>query len=192
MYILERGFQWSKNLITYEEATAEIHRKHCKPGAAELDAPCGVGESVSSAIYDNESLYAYTDKFIDLRTPNDEKKGVITAFLLWVYGFIFYYFLKFSGTAVEYISAGYGYYDDVPLVAQDYFFLPLFPLLLLLVLFFLENLRLNICGWNLLLRAALSFVSIAPPVRYTCCDPNIWVASVSWIGTRPRYLSTKA
>jgi len=136
MYILERGFQWSKNLITYEEATAEIHRKHCKPGAAELDAPCGVGESVSSAIYDNESLYAYTDKFIDLRTPNDEKKGVITAFLLWVYGFIFYYFLKFSGTAVEYISAGYGYYDDVPLVAQDYFFLPLFPLLLLLVLVF--------------------------------------------------------
>ncbi|WP_312434470.1 DUF6708 domain-containing protein [Achromobacter sp.] len=134
MYILERGFQWSKKLITYEEATAEIYGKQRKPGEAELDAPDGVSESVSSEIYDNDSLYMYTDNFIDLRTPNDEKKGVITAFLLWVYGFLFYFFLKFSGTAVEYISAGHGYHDDVPLVAKDYFFLPLFPLLLLLIL----------------------------------------------------------
>uniref|UniRef100_UPI0034E430A2 DUF6708 domain-containing protein n=1 Tax=Pseudomonas plecoglossicida TaxID=70775 RepID=UPI0034E430A2 len=46
----------------------------------------------------------------------------------------FYFFLKTTIVAVEYIAAGHGYYDDVPLTSEDYFFLPLFPLLILAVL----------------------------------------------------------
>ncbi|MEN5162058.1 DUF6708 domain-containing protein [Achromobacter spanius] len=134
MYILEKGFQWSRSLLTYEEAMEELHWKQCKSGEAELQAPEGVCDTVSSSLYDNDSLYAYTDQYIDLRTPNDEKKGVITAFLVWTYGFLFYYFFRFSSTAIEYIVAGHGYYEDEPLVAQDYFVIPLFPAFLLLIL----------------------------------------------------------
>ncbi|AZD84270.1 hypothetical protein C4K14_1429 [Pseudomonas chlororaphis subsp. aureofaciens] len=134
MYFLERGFQWSKSLTTYEEATEAFNKQQRQPGQAELHAPEGVGESVSEEVYDNDFVYAHTDTFIDIRTPNDEKRGVITIFLLWIYGFLFYFSLRFAGTAIEYIVAGHGYYDDVPLTNKDYFFLPLFPLFLLVVL----------------------------------------------------------
>lgn len=80
MYLLERGFQWSKSLMTYEEATEEFNKKQRKLGQAELHAPDSVGESVSEGVCDNNSLYAYGDIYIDLCTPNDEKRGVITFF----------------------------------------------------------------------------------------------------------------
>lgn len=134
MYFLERGFQWSKSLMSYEEATEEFSKQQHQPGQTELTAPEGVGDSVSNWLYDNCSVYEYNETFLDLRTPSDEKRGLITIFLLWVYGFLFFFFLKFAGTAAEYIISGYGYYEDIPLVVKDYFFLPLFPLFLMAVL----------------------------------------------------------
>ncbi|RBL81998.1 hypothetical protein DDE05_40650 [Streptomyces cavourensis] len=134
MYFLERGFQWSKSLTTYEEATEEFNKQKRRPDQTELRAPEGVGESVSEKVYDNHSLYAYTDVFIDLRTPSDEKRGVVTIFLGWIYGFITYFLLMFSSTSVAYIAVGHGYYDETPLTGVDYFFLLLFPLLWLVLL----------------------------------------------------------
>ncbi|HHH9282386.1 TPA: hypothetical protein ACP31J_005051, partial [Pseudomonas aeruginosa] len=80
MYLLERGFQWSKSLMTYEEATEEFNKQQRKPGQAELHAPEGVSESVSEEVCDNSSVYAHGDTYIDLRTPNDEKRGIVTFF----------------------------------------------------------------------------------------------------------------
>jgi len=80
MYFLERGFQWSKTLSTYEEDREAYEKKQRQPGQTELHAPEGVDDSVSEKIYDNNSLYSYTEQHIDLRTPSDEKRGVITFF----------------------------------------------------------------------------------------------------------------
>ncbi|AZD84269.1 hypothetical protein C4K14_1428 [Pseudomonas chlororaphis subsp. aureofaciens] len=134
MYFLERGFQWSKSLTTYEEATEAFNKQQRQPGQAELHAPEGVDESVSEEVYDNDSVYAYSDTFIDLRTPNDEKRGVITIFLGWIYGFLIYAFVGTITISIDYISMNHGYYDNLPLTATDYFFLTLFPVLWLAVL----------------------------------------------------------
>ncbi|NWL76214.1 hypothetical protein DM872_05075 [Pseudomonas taiwanensis] len=90
MYLLEWGFQWSKKQMTHKESVETLKDQQRKPGQPELKAPEGVNESVSKVVYDNDSLYAYNDTYIDLRTPNDEKKGAITFFgcaiggtLLW-------------------------------------------------------------------------------------------------------------
>ncbi|WP_256577888.1 DUF6708 domain-containing protein [Pseudomonas sp. Irchel s3h17] len=40
--------------------------------------PVTVDRSVSEAVFDNESLYSHSDTYIDVRTPNDEKRGLIT------------------------------------------------------------------------------------------------------------------
>ncbi|EJB8386184.1 DUF6708 domain-containing protein [Pseudomonas aeruginosa] len=138
MYFLERGFQWSKSLTSYEEATEEFHKQQRQPGQAELHAPEGVGESVSGKVYDNHSVYAYTNIFIDLRTPNDEKRGVITAFLGWIYFFFLYMIVTISCISVEKFTSGYRH-DGEPLAGEDYFFLTLFPVAILLLLaFFLK------------------------------------------------------
>ncbi|NWL76209.1 hypothetical protein DM872_05050 [Pseudomonas taiwanensis] len=134
MYLFEWGFQWSKSLMTYEEAVERFNKKQRQPGQTELHAPEGVTESISKTVYDNNSIYAYNDTVIDLRTPSDEKRGLITIFLGWIYWFLFYFLLKFSSTAAEYIIAGHGYYEDVPLASKDYFFLPLFPLFFMTIL----------------------------------------------------------
>ena len=133
MYFLEKGFQWSKTLITYEEAMEEFKHQQRQPGQAELHAPDGVSESVSSEINNNLSVYAHTDRYLDLRTPNEEKRGIITIFSLCIYGMLTYAVLTHTYIAAKYILSGHGYHG-MPLTGTDYFFLPLFPLLWAIVL----------------------------------------------------------
>ena len=132
MYFLERGFQWGKRLMSYEEATEEYSKKQRQPGQAELQAPEGVGESVSAAVYENESLYTYNDTYIDVRTPNDEKRGVITIFAGSIYSMMIYAFVMTLTIAVE--SFVSGYWAGEPVSGSDYLFLSFFPVALLLVL----------------------------------------------------------
>ncbi len=80
MYLLEWAFQLSKQQMSYEECREDVEKQQRKPGQPELNAPDGIGESVSESVYDNESIYAHNDAFIDVRTSNDEKRGVITFF----------------------------------------------------------------------------------------------------------------
>ena len=133
MYFLERGFEWSKGLMSYEEATEELNKKQRQPGQAELQAPEGVGESVSKKAYDNGSLYAYNDTFIDIRTPNDEKRGVITIFGGYIYGMITYAFALALIVSTERFMSGHQHNGEL-LTGSDYFFLTLFPILWLVVL----------------------------------------------------------
>lgn len=127
MYFLERGFQWSKTLTTYEETTQELSKKQRQPGQPELIAPESVGESVSTHVFNNNSLYAHTETFIDLRTPNDEKRGVITILLSCVFGISFHAALDTGTVAFKKILAGHGN-DGHPLAGSDYFFLVVLPL----------------------------------------------------------------
>lgn len=133
MYFLERGIEWSKTLITYEEATEMATKRKRQPGQSEFHPPKGVSESVSNWAYDNSSIYMHTERYIDLRTPNDEKRGVITIFALCIYGMLIYAVITHALIAMNYISLGYGY-QGTTLTGIDYFFLPLFPLLWLVTL----------------------------------------------------------
>lgn len=133
MYFLERGFEWSKSLMTYEQAKADFNGQSRQPGQMEIRAPEGIADSVSNPVCDNTSLYAHNDSYIDLRTPGDEKRGVITIFGVCIYGMLMYAAFSHALIAFKYLSLGYGYHK-VPLTAVDYFFLPLFPLLWLAVL----------------------------------------------------------
>ncbi|EHK63293.1 DUF6708 domain-containing protein [Achromobacter arsenitoxydans] len=135
MYFLERGFEWSKSLMSYEDATEELNKKQRQPGQAELQAPEGVGESVSAAVYENDSLYSYNDTYIDVRTPNDEKRGVITIFAGSIYSMMIYAFVMTSAIAVE--SFVSGYWAGEPVSGSDYLFLSFFPLAFLVVLWIL-------------------------------------------------------
>ncbi|WP_256589123.1 DUF6708 domain-containing protein [Pseudomonas sp. ACN8] len=54
-----------------KEADQQIANKEKLP-------PIRVTQPVSQAISDNESLYDYNSTYIDVRTPNDEKRGLIT------------------------------------------------------------------------------------------------------------------
>ena len=128
MYFLERGFQWSKTLITYEEALEEFNLQQRQPGQAELHAPESVHESVSERACDNSSFYAHNEKYIDLRTPGDEKRGVITIFLGWAYGFITYMFLHMGTISAGKITSGHNH-SGTQLNTSDYLILTLLPLL---------------------------------------------------------------
>ncbi|MHA6196165.1 DUF6708 domain-containing protein [Pseudomonas wadenswilerensis] len=134
MYFLERGFEWSKTLITYEEATAKASNLQRNAGQKELDAPEGVSESVSDSTYDNASIYSYSDNCIDLRTPGDEKRGVITFFFSGIYGVILYAVITNTKMSIDHVIAGHGYHDKIPLTNADYFFSMLFPLFWMIVL----------------------------------------------------------
>ena len=90
MYLLEWGFQWSKRNSKEEESIDTLIGQQRQGRQSELEAPEGVIESVSNTVYDNDSLYAHNEIYIDLRTPSDEKKGIVTFFecviggtLLW-------------------------------------------------------------------------------------------------------------
>jgi len=133
MYFLERGFQWSKTLITYEEAREEYEKEQRQPGQTELHAPEGVGDSVSKKVYDNDSLYSYSEQYIDLRTPSDEKRGIITFFAGCIYGMIIYMFVITSILSVSKFTSGRRH-DGELLRNSDYFFFILFPILFLVVL----------------------------------------------------------
>nr|WP_238531994.1 DUF6708 domain-containing protein [Achromobacter arsenitoxydans] len=121
--------------MSYEDATEELNKKQRQPGQAELQAPEGVGESVSAAVYENDSLYSYNDTYIDVRTPNDEKRGVITIFAGSIYSMMIYAFVMTSAIAVE--SFVSGYWAGEPVSGSDYLFLSFFPLAFLVVLWIL-------------------------------------------------------
>ena len=134
MYFLERGFQWSKTLTTYDEAKNGFNNQQRHPGQTELHAPDGVSEPVSSSTYDNSSIYTHNDRHIDIRTPNDEKRGIITFFAIAIYGTLIHATTINTMMSIDYFIAGHSYYDKVPLTSIDYFFAVLFPLSLLMVL----------------------------------------------------------
>ncbi len=133
MYFLERGFEWSKTLTTYEEAKKEYNNQQRQPGQQELHAPKGINETVSDSTSDNSSIYTYCDRHIDLRTPNDEKKGLITMFLGWIYWFIIYMLIQTTIISIEHIFTGHEY-ENTELKNIDYLILGLFPLLWLITL----------------------------------------------------------
>ncbi|HBO0991751.1 TPA: hypothetical protein L4E57_005242, partial [Pseudomonas aeruginosa] len=82
--------------------------------------------------YDNDSIYEHNNSYIDLRTPNDEKRGVITLFSAWICGMFTYTALKTGSISASKILAGHGI-SGTPLTASDYFFLIALPLLCLAV-----------------------------------------------------------
>ncbi|WP_242487374.1 MULTISPECIES: DUF6708 domain-containing protein [unclassified Pseudomonas] len=134
MYLFEWGFQWSKKQMTYEECTEAVNNQQRKPGQAELNAPDGVQESVSKSVYDNESLYNYNDTYIDLRTPNDEKRGLITIFLGWLGGFFFYLLIVTLDISIRRLYTGLNH-DGTPVSGSDCFFLIMIPLFVVGMLF---------------------------------------------------------
>jgi len=134
MYFLERGFQWSKTLITYEEAMSDFSNQQRRPGQRELHVPEGITESVSAQARENKSLYSYNNNHIDIRTPNDEKRGIITFFASCIYGMLTYAFFMTSLISTNQIHAGHAPLSKTALTSADYFFNILFPLLWLLVL----------------------------------------------------------
>ncbi len=88
--------------------------------------PIRVTQPVSQAISDNDSLYAYNLTYIDVRTPNDEKRGLITlipgiggALLIWMLIATIYYI------GGNYISLFLGNGDHLNTV--DYIFMWIIP-----------------------------------------------------------------
>ena len=133
MYFLERGFQWSKTLTTYEEAMNEFNKQQRQPGQPELHSPDGISDSVSKQTNDNSSIYEYNNNHIDTRTPNDEKRGLISIFFFCTCAIILKGLLGTLYLAIKMIASGYRH-DGEPLATTDYFFLIAFPLFWLVVL----------------------------------------------------------
>lgn len=101
MYFYEWGYQWAIKNCSYEESLKMAKQQHRKPNQPELDAPENVAESVSASTFDNESIYTYNKAFLDVRTPNDEKRGPITAIagsatalLVWIFLFTTYFTVR--------------------------------------------------------------------------------------------------
>ncbi|SIT08810.1 DUF6708 domain-containing protein [Achromobacter sp. MFA1 R4] len=128
MYLIEWAFQLSKQQMSYEECREDVEKRARKPGQPELNAPYGIGESVSESVYHNESIYAHNDAFIDVRTFNDEKRGVITIFLGWIGIFLFYALAELGNISARRVITGQGP-DGQPVLSSDYFFLIFMPLL---------------------------------------------------------------
>lgn len=127
-------FEW----LMYDGRTKNDYEaliKEDKNTDNEKKPPIRTTQSVSKKITDNESLYDYNGTYIDVRTPNDEKRGLITlliggcgAALLWMLGITLYY-------AFRDILAGYKC-DEIPLIAIDYILLAGIPLIPLTALYF--------------------------------------------------------
>lgn len=128
--------------MTYEEATEEFNKQQRQPGQTDLHAPDGIGGSVSSSVYDNNSIYSYNDTYINLRTPSEEKRGVITIFLGWIYSLFTYALAITLDLSIEKFISGHRL-DGSPLTGSDYFVIVVFPLwwLVVLALFLKYTLR---------------------------------------------------
>ncbi|PBJ17067.1 hypothetical protein BSF44_56770 [Pseudomonas sp. ACN8] len=88
--------------------------------------PIRVTQSVSQAISDNDSLYAYNLTYIDVRTPSDEKRGLITlipgiggALLIWMLITTIYYI---GGNYISLFLGNGGHLNTV-----DYIFMWIIP-----------------------------------------------------------------
>jgi hypothetical protein len=132
MYFFEWLMYDGRATTDYEtlarEADSQIENNEKLP-------PIRITQGVSREITDNDSLYAYNSTYIDVRTPNDEKRGLITfmiggcgAALLWMLGITLYY-------AARDYSAGYKG-DQIPLIVIDYILLGGIPLIPLTALYF--------------------------------------------------------
>ncbi|WP_313700992.1 DUF6708 domain-containing protein [Achromobacter sp.] len=133
MYLLERGFQWSKDMTSYEAASEELARQQRMLGQAEMHAPEGVGESVSDEVLDNESIYHSNQIYLDVRTPNDEKRGVITIIFACILVFILKGLIGTLYISAKKIISGEKYFGG-PLGGSDYFFIFLFSTVWLIFL----------------------------------------------------------
>ena len=90
--------------------------------------PIRVTQPVSHAISDNDSLYTYNSTYIDVRTPNDEKRGLITlivgtggSLLVWMLAMVLY------SLAVHYWNEYQG--NTTPLEIIDYIAMNTIPLI---------------------------------------------------------------
>ncbi|WP_342624365.1 DUF6708 domain-containing protein [Pseudomonas alkylphenolica] len=75
MYFFEWLFFEGRATADYDELARETEKR--KKNGKELP-PIHASQKVSETIYDNMSLYTHTNTYIDVRTPNDEKRGLIT------------------------------------------------------------------------------------------------------------------
>ena len=92
-------FEW----LMYEGRATADYEDLAKEANQQIDLeeklpPIHVSQLVSNSITDNFSLYTYNSTYIDIRTPNDEKRGLITliagtggAILLWILALAFYF-----------------------------------------------------------------------------------------------------
>ncbi|MNF51847.1 hypothetical protein D3C84_331770 [compost metagenome] len=123
MYLFEWLMFDGRKTVDYEALEKEADRQIDDD---EKIPPIGVTQSVSEALYHNDSLYAYNSTYMDVRTPNDEKRGLITlipgtggALLIWMLSFTLYY-------TIRDFSVGYKG-DSIPLDIFDYIFMWLIP-----------------------------------------------------------------
>lgn len=131
MYFLEWLMYDGRATTDYEALAKEADRQIKE----EIKLPpIRVTQKISTSITDNESLYTYNSEYIDVRTPNDEKRGLITflvggcgAALLWMLGMTLYY-------AVRDYSAGYKG-DHIPLDVIDCILLGTIPFIPLTALY---------------------------------------------------------
>ncbi|WP_095946432.1 DUF6708 domain-containing protein, partial [Pseudomonas sp. ACN8] len=90
--------------------------------------PIRVSQAVSKAITDNQSLYDYNSTYIDVRTPNDEKRGLITliagtcgALLVWmvvmvIFSITVHYWNEYKGTTDPLEITDYIAMNTIPLI----------------------------------------------------------------------------
>lgn len=79
MYVWEWLFYDGRKPGDYERLKHKAEERAKKAGKPIIETR--LDESLSSTVTDNDSLYAYNDTYIDVRTPHDEKRGLITLFL---------------------------------------------------------------------------------------------------------------
>ncbi len=89
MYLYEWLAFDGREKVDYQKLVEETEKQKTKGGKI---PPITVQHSVSNSVFDNESLYEHNPTYIDVRTPNDEKRGLITlivggggSILVWGY-----------------------------------------------------------------------------------------------------------
>ena len=75
MYLYEWLAFDGREKVDYQKLVEETEKQKTKGGKI---PPITVQHSVSNTVSDNESLYEYNQTYIDVRTPNDEKRGALT------------------------------------------------------------------------------------------------------------------
>ncbi|MGF6591815.1 DUF6708 domain-containing protein [Pseudomonas sp. 2835] len=141
MYFFEWLMYDGRATTNYEELTKEADRQI---ESEEKLPPIRTTQKISGRITDNLSLYAHNKTYIDARTPNDEKRGLITliagsigvAFLIMLAGSSYYigadYLSLFKGTDDQLDTSDYLFMwiiPAIPLVSLYYYFKYVFPYL---------------------------------------------------------------